>query len=102
MTTSTQKFSEFISQDDEGNIRMRLGHSTYFEKGRHIYVVNKDGTEHLITLEVHAAKPWIRENFERERTFQRKKNLAIALQRTHIPLRERREYKRRAGWVGAR
>ena len=89
MTTSTQKFSEFISQDDEGNICMRLGHSTYFEKGRHIYVINKDGTEQLITL-------------ERERTFQRKKNLAIALQRTHIPLRERREYKRRAGWVGAR
>ena len=62
MTTSTQKFSEFISQDEEGNIRMRLGHSTYFEKGRHIYVVNKDGTEQLITPEVHATKPWIREN----------------------------------------
>ena len=57
MTTSTQKFSEFISQDDEGNICMRLGYSTYFEKGRHIYVINKDGTEQLITLEVHATKP---------------------------------------------
>ncbi len=102
MTISTQKFSEFISQDDDDNIRMRLGHSTYFEKGRHIYVVNKDGTEQLITLEVHAAKSWIRENFERERAFQRKKNLAIALQRTHIPLSERRAFKRRMGWVGAR
>ncbi|RGD93398.1 hypothetical protein [Acinetobacter sp. SWAC57] len=102
MTTSTNTFSEFISQDDDGNIRMRLGHSTYFEKGRHIYVVNKDGIEQLITLEVHTAKPWIRENFERERAFQRKKNLAIALQRTHIPLSERRAFKRRMGWVGAR
>ena len=82
MTTSTQKFSEFISQDDEGNIRMRLGHSTYFEKGRHIYVVNKDGTEQLITLEVHISKPWIRENFERERTYQRDRTMAIRLQKS--------------------
>jgi hypothetical protein len=82
MTTSTNTFSEFISQDDSGNIRMRLGHSTYFEKGRHIYVVNKDGTEQLITLEVHAAKPWIRENFERERTFQRDRTMAIRLQKS--------------------
>lgn len=39
--------------------------------------------------------PWVKEA-------QRRKELAIALQRTHIPLRERREYKRRSGWVGAR
>ena len=82
MSTSTQKFSEFISQDDEGNIRMRLGHSTYFEKGRHIYVVNKDGTEQQITLEVHAAKPWICENFERERAFQQRKTMAVRLQKS--------------------
>ncbi|MHC5170063.1 hypothetical protein ACVIAJ_06840 [Acinetobacter johnsonii] len=82
MATTTQKFSEFISQDDEGNIRMRLGHSTYFEKGRHIYVVNKDGTEQLITLEVHSAKPWIRENFERERTYQRDRTMAVRLQKS--------------------
>ena len=82
MTTSTQKLSEFINQDDEDNIRMRLGHSTYFEKGRHIYVVNKDGTEQLITLEVHAAKPWIRENFERERTYQRDRTMAVRLQKS--------------------
>ena len=82
MTTSTQKFSEFISQDDEGNIRMRIGHSTYFENGRHIYVVNKDGTEQLITLEVHAAKSWIRENFERERIYQRDRTMAVRLQKS--------------------
>ncbi|MGE8544293.1 MAG: putative quorum-sensing-regulated virulence factor [Acinetobacter johnsonii] len=33
---------------------------------------------------------------------QRRKELAIALQRTHIPLSERRAFKRRMGWVGSR
>ena len=39
--------------------------------------------------------PWVKEA-------QRRKELAIALQRTHIPLSERRAFKRRMGWVGAR
>lgn len=41
------------------------------------------------------ALPWVKES-------QRRKELAIALQRTHIPLSERRAFKRRMGWVGAR
>ena len=39
--------------------------------------------------------PWVKE-------VQRRKELAIALQRTHIPLSERRAFKRRMGWVGSR
>lgn len=41
------------------------------------------------------ALPWVNEA-------QRRKELAIALQRTHIPLSERRAFKRRMGWVGSR
>lgn len=37
----------------------------------------------------------------RERTFQRRKALAIGLQSSHISLHERRAYKKRMGWVGA-
>ena len=39
--------------------------------------------------------PWVKDA-------QRRKELAIALQRTHIPLSERRAFKRRMGWVGSR
>ena len=40
------------------------------------------------------ALPWVQE-------VQRRKKLAEVLQRTHIPLHERRAYKKRMGWVGA-
>lgn len=36
-----------------------------------------------------------------ERTFQRRKAFAIGMQSSHIPLHERRAYKKRMGWVGA-
>lgn len=39
--------------------------------------------------------PWVKEA-------QRRKKLAQDLQRTHIPLSERRAFKRRMGWVGSR
>ena len=62
-----------------------------------------------VTLEEQVSKPWIRQNFEyehesqdRERAFQRRKALAIGLQSSHIPSYERRAYKKRMGWVGAR
>ena len=105
MTTSTQNsFSKRLDDDAQGNTRLSLGTKypvVYVAKGKDIFKETPNGLV-KVTIEEQVAKPWIRENFERERAFQRKKNLAIALQRTHIPLRERREYKRRAGWVGAR
>lgn len=39
---------------------------------------------------------------ERERNFQRRKELAQILERTHIPSPERRAYKHSRGFVGAR
>ncbi|MFH7764557.1 hypothetical protein [Acinetobacter sp. BSP-28] len=100
MTTSTKKFSEYLGADEQGNNRMRLGHLTYVMKGQKIYIERVDGLE-LVTLEMHVARPWIRSNFEKEMAFQRRKQLAIDLQRTNIPLHERRAYKKRMGWVGA-
>ena len=45
--------------------------------------------------------PWVKEARERERAFQKRKALAIGLQSSNIPLRDRRAYKKRMGWVGA-
>lgn len=47
------------------------------------------------------ALPWVQEAHERECAFQKRKALAIGLQSSHIPLRDRRAYKKRMGWVGA-
>lgn len=47
------------------------------------------------------ALPWVQEANERERTFQKRKALAIGLQSSHIPLHERRAYKKRMGRVWA-
>ena len=103
MTTSTQKFAEYLGEDEQGNMRIRLGTkfaAIYVEKGKDIYKETAKGLV-KVTLEELVSKPWIRENFDHERTFQRRKALAIGLQSSHIPLHERRAYKKRMGWVGA-
>lgn len=102
MTTSTQKFSEYLGGFEQNSMSMRLGHTVYVEQGKDIFAEDrKTGELQKITLEEQVAKPWIRQNFDRERAFQRRKALAIGLQSSHIPLRERRAYKKRMGWVGA-
>ena len=100
MNTPTQKFAEFQSSEN-GQFRMRLGHSVYVQKGNDVYWINRSGVLVLVSKETHATKPWIRENFERERKFQKRKALAIGLQNSNIPSYERRAYKKRMGWVGA-
>ena len=102
MNTSTQKFAEYLCGYEQNSISMRLGHTVYVEQGKDIFAEDrKTGELEKVTLEEQVAKPWIRQNFERERTFQRRKALAIGLQSSHIPLHERRAYKKRMGWVGA-
>jgi len=103
MTTSTQKFSEYLGGFEQNSMSMRLGTkfaAIYVEKGKDIYKETAKGLVKL-PLEELVSKPWIRENFDRERAFQRRKALAIGLQSSHIPLHERRAYKKRMGWVGA-
>jgi len=95
------KFAEFISIDANRNITMRLGPTVYVQGGADIFWQTKSGELVLVTDETHATKPWIRENFKRERAFQKRKALAIGLQSSNIPLHERRAYKKRMGWVGA-
>lgn len=103
MTTSNQKFAEYLGGYEQNSMSMRLGHTVYVEQGKDIFAEDrKTGELHKVTLEEQVAKPWIRQNFDRERAFQRCKALAIGLQSTHIPLHERRAYKKRMGWVGAR
>ena len=102
MTTSTKKFAEYLGGYEQNHMSMRLGHTVYVEQGKDIFAEDrKTGELHKVTLEEQVAKPWIRQNFDRERAFQRRKALAIGLQSTHIPLHERRAYKKRMGWVGA-
>ncbi|MGX5699536.1 hypothetical protein ACWKWF_08030 [Acinetobacter kookii] len=102
MITSTQKFSEYLGGFEQNSMSMRLGHTVYVEQGKDIFAEDrKTGELQKVTLEEQVAKPWIRQNFDRERAFQRRKALAIGLQSSHIPLHERRAYKKRMGWVGA-
>ena len=99
MNAST-KFAEFLSREPNGDMRMRLGHTVYVQKGFKFYA-EVSGELIRIPLETLVAKPWIQRNFEAEKAFQRRKQLAIDLQRSHIPAHERKAYKRRMGWVGA-
>ena len=103
MTTSTQKFAEYLGQDEQGNMRLRLGTkfaAIYVEKGKDIYKETAKGLV-KVPLEEQVAKTWIRRNFEEERARQRRKAFARGMQSSHIPLHERRAYKKRMGWVGA-
>lgn len=103
MTTSNQKFAEYLGGYEQNSISMRLGHTVYVEQGKDIFAENrKTGELEKVTLEEQVAKPWIRRNFEEERARQRRKAFARGMQSSHIPLHERRAYKKRMGWVGAR
>lgn len=72
MNTPTQKKTEFIS-DENNEFRMRLYSYEYIQKNGEIYRVSKSGVLYLIEAEEHAQKPWIREIFQRERKFQKRK-----------------------------
>lgn len=76
MAKPAQDFAEFISNEN-GEFRMRLGHSVYAQKGTEIFRESKTGHLYLVTDEEHAAKAWIRKNFEREAAFQKRKAKAI-------------------------
>lgn len=102
MTTPTKKFAEYLGGFEQNHMSMRLGHTVYVEQGKDIFAEDrKTGELEKVTLEEQVAKPWIRQNFDRERAFQRRKAFAIGMQSSHIPLHERRAYKKRMGWVGA-
>lgn len=96
MTTSNN-FREYLGRDAFGVERIRMGQTVYAIKGHKVYI-ERNGESQLITLETHVAKPWIQRNIDAELSFQKKKQLAIALQKTYIPSYERKAYKRRMGW----
>lgn len=101
MTTSTKKFAEYLGGYEQNHMCMRLGHTVYVEQGKDIFAEDrKTGELHKVTLEEQVAKPWIRQNFDRERAFQRRKALAIGLQSTHIPSYERKAFTRAKGTHG--
>ena len=70
-TSTTQSFSEFKSNSN-GEFRMRLGHSEYVQKNQAFYRVSKSGHLYLIEESELVAKPWIQQNFDRERKFQKR------------------------------
>ena len=89
MNAST-KFAEFLSREPNGDMRMRLGHTVYFQKGFKFYT-EVNGELIRIPLETLVAKPWIQRNFEAEKAFQRRKALAISLQDNRKHWRSRHE-----------
>ena len=101
MTTSTKKFAEYLGGYEQNHMSMRLGHTVYVEQGKDIFAEDrKTGEPQKVTLEEQVAKPWIRQNFDRERDFQRRKALAIGLQSSHIPSYERKAFNRAKGTHG--
>ena len=81
MTTPKQQFSEYLGGFEQNNMSMRLGHTVYVEQGKDIFAEDrKTGELQKVTLEEQVAKPWIRQNFDRERAFQEKKAMAIRLE----------------------
>ena len=41
MTTSKQKFAEYLSGYEQGHMTMRLGHTVYVEQGKDIFAENR-------------------------------------------------------------
>lgn len=96
MSTNTN-FCEYQGRDDKGHFMVRLGHTSYKYVTGTIYKQNVDGSFSKLSLEEDVAKPWIRQNLDREINFQMRKARAIAYQSSYIPSHERKAYKRRIG-----
>lgn len=93
-TKPEKKFSEYLGGFEQNSMSMRLGHTVYVEQGKDIFAEDrKTGELQKVTLEEQVAKPWIRQNFDRERAFQEKKAMAIrlesAFERRYPPSRKR-------------
>lgn len=87
-TKPEKKFAEYLGTDEQGNMRLRLGTkfaAIYVEKGKDIYKETAKGLV-KVTLEELVSKPWIRENFDRERMAIR---LESAFERRYPPSRKR-------------
>ena len=76
MAKPNQDFAEFISNEN-GEFRMRLGHSVYVKKGTDIFRESKTGQLFLVSDAELVAKPWICKNLEREAAFQKRKAKAV-------------------------
>lgn len=96
MSTNTN-FCEYQGRDENGHFMVRLGHTTYKYVAGTIYKQNADDSFSKLSLEEDVAKPWIRQNLDREINFQMRKARAVALQSSYIPSYERKAYKRRTG-----
>lgn len=90
-------FCEYQGRDDKGHFMVRLGPTSYKYVTGTIYKQNESGSFLKLTLEEDVAKPWIRQNLDREINFQMRKARAIAYQSSYIPSHERKAYKRRIG-----
>lgn len=97
-------FSECIAAfEDDVTLRMRLGKTIYVQKDLEIFQESKTGELTLVTEDHHSKNPWIKDNFNRELKFQRRKKVAVCLSGSYIPKHEREEYKRKRGrgWTNA-
>ena len=94
-------FCEFQGRDDKGHFIVRLASTTYKYANGMIFIKNEDDSFSKLSLDVDVAKPWIRQNLEREVSFQMRKARAIALKSSYIPSHERKAYKHRMNWTGS-
>lgn len=98
--STNSNFCEYHGRDDNGDFIVRLGHTTYKYALGTIYKKGRDDQFVKLPLEEDVAKPWIRQNLDREIKFQMRKARAIAIQSSYIPSHERKAYKRRMNWAG--
>lgn len=99
----TTPFREFIKCDEQGRYHVRLGPQVFSTNLNFsdIRIESENGNT-SVSAELLQAKPWILKNLQQEVDFQRRKELAQILERTHIPLADRRAYKHARGFVGSR
>ncbi|AGQ09476.1 hypothetical protein RG113_001125 [Acinetobacter baumannii] len=104
-TTNNKSFREFKGKDEErGLYKVRLGHTVYAANHTltRVYTIDEAGELTPVTQYTLDTNEWILRNLQTEIKYRRGHELNQILSKTHIPSPDRKDYKKRRGFLGTR
>ncbi|MDF8281777.1 hypothetical protein Q4264_03735 [Acinetobacter baumannii] len=98
-------FREFVGKDEErGLYKVRLGYTVYAANHTltRVYTINEANELTPVSQYTLKTNEWILRNLQTEIKYRRRHELDQILSKTHIPSPDRKDYKKRRGFLGTR
>lgn len=104
-TANNKSFREFKGKDEErGLYKVLLGQTVYAANHTltRVYTIDEAGELTPVSQYTLNTKEWILRNLQTEIKYRRERELEEILTKTHIPSLDRKDYKKRRGFLGTR